>query len=87
MNLHLNLLTIDSVTTHYPDHEMRKCTLLGSDNSTYEADLLPSETELLLTLKRLKRKLSSTEFKTLTEQISKYAEEKEEYTLNTHDID
>ena len=75
MGIHLNLLTIDANITHWPDTKMKKCTCLGSDNKKYVADLLPSETELVLELKRLKSKLTQWELESLIKKIDNYADE------------
>ena len=81
MGLHNNLIRIEKDTVHYPDTKMKTCSLLDSDNSTYEADILPSETEILIYFKTLKGKLSEAEIKKLSDMIEAYGDERAEVAV------
>jgi len=76
MALNMNLLTVDEDKVYWPSTKMKGCTLLSTDNIKYQADLLPSEVEVILYLKCLKHKLNEKEINKLSELISNFGDEK-----------
>lgn len=87
MGLHNNLIRVERDTVHYPDTKMKTCSLLGSDNSTYEADLLPTEVDIIVYFKVLKNKLSDAEIKRLSNMIEAYGDDRAEVAVIEESID
>jgi len=76
MSLATNLIKVIEDTSHYPGTPMKKCLMRASDNSTYEADLLPTETELIIYLKTLRNKIPHKEITKLSQMIEDYGDER-----------
>jgi hypothetical protein len=87
MGLHNNLIRVERDTVHYPDTKMKTCSLLDSDNSTYEADLLPTEVDILINFIVLKDKLSASEIKRLSDMIEAYGDERAEVAVVEESIE
>jgi hypothetical protein len=76
MSLHTRIKTIDEDVKHWPDKKMKKCTILAPDNSTYQADLIPEEVELVMELKRLQsnKVLNQWQFESLVKKIDAFGD-------------
>ena len=76
MGIHTRIITIDEDVKHWPDKKMKKCTLLASDNSKYQADLLPEEVDLVMELNSLYKNkvLNQWQYESLVKKIDAFSD-------------